>query len=63
MHASENNRTTFGPPQPPCKLKTKTKVCHDTKKSQPWPKIEKKILTTIPPPNPKLNNNNNNNKP
>jgi len=33
-HASENNRTTFGPSQPPCNLKTKTKVCHDTQKKE-----------------------------
>jgi hypothetical protein len=34
--------TTFGPPQPPCKLKTKTKVCHDTHK-----KKRKKKPTTM----------------
>ncbi len=58
-HASENNRTTFGPSQPPCKLKTKTKVCHDTqekekKKATTMAQNRKENTHNTPTPKPKI---------
>jgi hypothetical protein len=55
IHASENNRTTFGPPQPPCKLKPKQKCVMTPKKKRPTTMAQNRKENThnTPTPNPK----------